>query len=157
MGAKTDAARLVTWRPDLRADFERLNREWIERWFAVEDADREMFADPEAQIVEPGGQIFFVVDEAGVRGTCAVIRHDGETFELAKMAVAPAWRGQGIGRRMAEALIDRARRLGAARLELVSQTALPRAVPLYRNLGFREIPMGEQVYQRANIKMELRL
>ena len=58
---------------------------------------------------------------------------------------------------MAEALIDRARRLGAARLELVSQTALPRAVPLYRNLGFREIPMGEQVYQRANIKMELRL
>ena len=67
MGAKTDAARLVTWRPDLRAAFERLNREWIERWFAVEDADREMFADPEAQIVEPGGQIFFVVDEVGVR------------------------------------------------------------------------------------------
>ena len=46
MGAKADAARLVTWRPDLRAHFERLNREWIERWFVVEDADRAVFADP---------------------------------------------------------------------------------------------------------------
>jgi len=46
MGTKANAARVMTWRPDLRAHFERLNREWIERWFVVEDADRSAFADP---------------------------------------------------------------------------------------------------------------
>jgi hypothetical protein len=59
-------ASLVTWRADLRPDFERLNREWIERWFVVEEEDRKVFADPAGRIVQPGGQIFFVVDEAGV-------------------------------------------------------------------------------------------
>jgi GNAT superfamily N-acetyltransferase len=101
--------RLVSWRPELRSDFERLNREWIERYFAVEEEDRRVFADPEGEIVGPGGQVFFLLDEGGVRGTCAVVRHEGETFELAKMAVDPAVRGLGYGDRLMEAAIAFAR------------------------------------------------
>ena len=48
-----------------RGDFERLNREWIETWFTLEEADRETFRDPVGKIVAPGGQIFFVVDGDG--------------------------------------------------------------------------------------------
>ena len=113
MSAKAEAVRLVSWRPDLRAHFERLNLEWIERWFIVEEEDRKVFADPAGRIVGPGGQIFFVVDEVGVRGTCAVIRHDAGTFELAKMAVEPSAQGRGYGDRLVEAAVGFAREAGA--------------------------------------------
>ena len=56
MTAKTDAARLVTWRPDLRAHFERLNLEWIERWFVVEGEARKVFADPGGRIAPTRGR-----------------------------------------------------------------------------------------------------
>ena len=65
---------VVTWRPEYREDFERLNREWIEAYFAVEPSDLAVFRDPEEAIVRPGGEIFFVVDDEGVRGTCALLR-----------------------------------------------------------------------------------
>ena len=34
-------AEVVTYRDEWRGEFERLNREWIETWFTLEDADRE--------------------------------------------------------------------------------------------------------------------
>ncbi len=42
---------IVGWRPEFRADFERLNREWIEQYFALEQEDLKVFADPAGQIV----------------------------------------------------------------------------------------------------------
>jgi GNAT superfamily N-acetyltransferase len=156
--AKSGAVRLVTWRPELRSDFERLNREWIERYFAVEEEDQRVFADPEREIVAPGGQVFFLLDEEGVRGTCAVIRHDGETFELAKMAVVPAARGRGYGDRLMEAAISFARRAGARRLMLLSNTRLSPALALYRKHGFRDVPLDPaNGYSRADIQLELPL
>ena len=65
-------AEVVSWRPEYRADFERLNREWIEAYFAVEPSDLAVFRDPEEAIVRPGGEIFFVVDDEGVRGVGVV-------------------------------------------------------------------------------------
>ena len=158
MGTQAQAARLVTWRPDLRADFERLNREWIERWFAVEEEDQRVFDDPWGHIVEPGGQIFFVVDEVGVRGTCAVIRHDAETYELAKMAVEPSAQGRGYGDRLLEAVLAFARGAGARRVMLVSNTRLAPALGLYRKHGFREVPLDPaNGYSRADIQLGLML
>jgi putative acetyltransferase len=158
MGAKAGTARVVTWRPEFRADFERLNLEWIERWFTVEEEDRKVFADPGGRIVEPGGQIFFVVDEQGVRGTCAVVRHDAGSFELAKMAVEPSAQGRGYGDRLVEVVIAFARGAGATRLMLVSNTRLGPALNLYRKHGFRDVPLGPgHGYSRADIQLELTL
>ena len=158
MGAQAETARLVTWRPELRADFERLNLEWIERWFAVEEEDRKVFEDPGGRIVAPGGQIFFVLDDAGVRGTCAVIRHDAETFELAKMAVEPSAQGRGYGDRLVEAAVSFARGAGGRRLMLVSNTRLGPALRLYRKHGFRDVPLDPgNGYSRADIQLEVEL
>jgi putative acetyltransferase len=149
---------IVGWRPELRADFERLNREWIEQYFVLEPEDLKVFGDPAGQIVAPGGQVFFLLDEDGVQGTCAVIRHDAETFELAKMAVAPAARGRGYGDRLVEAAIAFARGTGARRLMLVSNTRLAPALTLYRKHGFRDVPLDPaNGYSRADIQLELQL
>ena len=149
---------LVTWRPELREHFERLNREWIEQYFAVEEEDRKVFDDPEGRIVASGGQVFFLLDDEGVRGTVAVIRHDAETLELAKMAVSPAARGRGYGDRLVEAAIDFARQSGARTLMLVSNSRLGPAIALYRKHGFRDVPLDPaNGYSRADIQLELPL
>lgn len=149
---------IVGWRPELRIEFERLNREWIEQYFVVEQEDLKVFEDPAGQIVAPGGEVFFLLDEGGVQGTCAVIRHDAETFELAKMAVAPTARGRGYGDRLVEAAIAFVQGAGARRLMLVSNTRLAPALTLYRKHGFRDVPLDPaNGYSRADIQLELRL
>ncbi len=102
--------------------------------------------------------MFFLLDEGGVRGTCAVIRHDADTYELAKMAVAPAARGRGHGDRLVEAAIAYARGAGARRLMLVSNSRLGPALTLYRKHGFRDVPLDPaNGYSRADVQLELSL
>jgi GNAT superfamily N-acetyltransferase len=151
-------ARVVTYRDELRPDFERLNRDWIERYFVLEPPDMAVFQDPRRLIVDPGGQIFFVMDEGGVQGTCALVPHGPGTFELAKMAVRQESRGRGYGDLLMEAAIGFARRAGARRLTLVSNTLLAPALRLYRKHGFVEVPLeGRHGYERVDIQLELTL
>jgi putative acetyltransferase len=148
---------VVTYREDLRPHFERLNRDWIERYFVLEPQDLEVFTDPGRLIVEPGGEIFFVVDDNGVQGTCAVVPHGPADFELAKMAVSEGSRGRGYGDLLMEAAIGFARRAGARRLMLVSNTRLGPALRLYRKHGFVEVPVENRGYARVDIQLELTL
>ena len=151
-------ATVETYRPEWRDDFERLNREWIETWFALEEADRETFRDPAAKIVAPGGQLFFVVENGRVLGTCAVIRHQPEIHEIAKMAVAPEARGLGYGDLLMEAAVDFSRRTGARRIVIVSNTRLAPAIRLYEKHGFVRVPLApDERYARADIRLEREL
>ena len=149
---------VITYREEFRDAFEQLNRDWIERYFVLEQADRDLFRDPEARIREQGGEIFFVVDGARALGTCAVLRHSSDEYEIAKMAVASFARGRGLGDRLMEAAVRFARERGAGKLAIVSNTVLEPALRLYRKHGFVEVPLGKDSrYQRANIRMELDL
>jgi ribosomal protein S18 acetylase RimI-like enzyme len=151
-------ASLHTYRPEWREAFERLNREWIETWFTLEDADRETFRDPVGKILAPGGQIFFVVDEGRVLGTCAVMRHEPEVHEIAKMAVAPEARGRGYGDLLMEAAVEFSRRTGARRVVIVSNTRLAPAIRLYEKHGFIRVPLApDEQYARADIRLEREL
>jgi ribosomal protein S18 acetylase RimI-like enzyme len=149
---------IVRYRDELRAAFEQLNRDWIESYFVLEDADRAVFADPGGRILDQGGQIFFVVEGEAVRGTCAVLRLSATECEIAKMAVAPEARGRGLGDMLMEAAVDYARDIGATRLVIVSNTVLAPALQLYRKHGFSEVPLAADTrYQRANIRLEREL
>ena len=48
------AIRIVDYDPRWRADFARLNIEWLECWFVVEPVDREVLGDPETHILAAG-------------------------------------------------------------------------------------------------------
>jgi putative acetyltransferase len=151
-------AEVVTYRDEYRLHFERLNREWIERWFVLEPPDLEVLGDPVKHVIAPGGQIFFVVEDGAVRGTCAVMPHGSDGFELAKMAVDPSAQGRGYGDLLMRAAIRFAREAGARHLSLVSNTRLAPAIRLYRKYGFVEVPIsGTSGYDRVDIEMRLPL
>jgi GNAT superfamily N-acetyltransferase len=152
------AVKVVPYRQEFREAFEQLNREWIESYFVLEEPDREVFRDPQAKILTPGGQIFFVLDGHGVQGTCAVIRHSADECEIAKMAVAKTARGRGFGDLLMEAAIGFARSIRARRVIIVSNTALEPAIRLYLKHGFVRVPLIEDGrYRRANIRLEREL
>jgi putative acetyltransferase len=147
-----------TYREEWRGDFERLNLEWIEQYFVVEKADQEVFADPEKAIIRGGGEIFFVVEGDEVLGTCALIPHEPGVFEIAKMAVSPSARGRGFGDLLMEATVGFARRAGASKVIIVSNTVLTPAIRLYEKHGFVRVPLDEhERFERANIRLEKRL
>jgi GNAT superfamily N-acetyltransferase len=155
---KSREVEVVPFHQSLAPYFESLNREWIEKDFVVEETDLLVFGDPYGHIVKQGGQIFFVVSEGNVVGTCAVIPHGEQNFELAKMAVTSSARGQGFGDLLIESVIDFARQAGAEKLILVSNTRLGPAIKLYEKHGFRSVPITDAGdYSRVDIQMELAL
>lgn len=146
--------------PGDEASFQRLSEEWIVRHFALEDADREVLGDPAKHILDPGGQILFAVADGEVVGCCAMIREEPDVYLLAKMGVTESRQGQGIGRRLLDAAIAEARRMGASRLALESNSKLASAIHLYESVGFRHAPPGHakpSPYARTNVSMTLEL
>ena len=143
--------------------FRTLNEEWISRDFVLEEKDRETLGDPENAILRKGGRIFMVYAKDTAVGCVALIPMgdlvDG-VFELSKMAVAPAMRGQGIGRKLLLHTISEAKKLGARSLFLGSSTKLENAVHLYESIGFRHVApenLPEMHYARADVFMEMPL
>jgi len=116
-----------------------------------------VLAAPQQEILDQGGEIIVAVRAGEVVGVCALLRVDGDTFELVKMAVAESARGLGIGFLVGQEAIRRARAAGVSRLILESNTVLAPAIALYRKLGFAEVTGIPSEYSRCNIHMELKL
>lgn len=148
--------RIITYDPQFKQDFIRLNKQWIETYFKLEESDLNTFVHIEEYIIGRGGQIFQAIDDKKiVMGCCALIPHpEMDSYELAKMAVSPASRGRGIGRLLGEALLDYARNHGVKRIFLEGNTHLEASIALYRKLGFKEIPLIGNAYERCDILME---
>ncbi|MCU1444998.1 GNAT family N-acetyltransferase [Cryobacterium sp.] len=142
---------------DTRA-FRELNEEWITALFTLEAADRALLDNPADAIVGRGGQVLIARAGADRVGCVAVVPTGNGVFELSKMAVSPAERNRGTGRRLILAAIDMAAALGATTLFLGSSTRLPSAVHLYESVGFSHVPaerIGPMPYARADVFMEL--
>jgi GNAT superfamily N-acetyltransferase len=92
-------------------------------------------------------------------GVCALIKMDDPVydFELAKMAVSPLAQGKNIGWLLGQAVIKKAKLLGASKLYLESNTILAPAINLYHKLGFQKVVGHATPYERCNIQMELLL
>jgi ribosomal protein S18 acetylase RimI-like enzyme len=141
--------------PQHREHFGALNREWLTRYFFVEPQDEAAFADPESTVLDGGGVILMALCDGVIVGTGSLLRHRDGTCEIAKMAVTEAAQGSGIGSELLALLMDRARDMGAAKLFIVSNTALQRAIRLYRRHGFVDSSENRHGhYARGNITLE---
>jgi len=81
---------------------------------------------------------------AHVAGCCALRPLDTTDYpnaaEMKRLYVRPAFRGLGLGRQMAEAILDAARGAGYACVLLDTLDDMESARALYEDLGFVEVP-----------------
>jgi N-acetylglutamate synthase-like GNAT family acetyltransferase len=149
---------IVPYHSKYKQAFYDLNVEWLETFFYVEDFDREVLSNPDQYIVNPGGYIFFALENDLVLGTVALMKASEGSFELTKMAVLPNQRGKKIGQQLLQHCISFAQQNGFKKLFLYSNTKLENAIYLYRKYGFIEIPVEtNSPYKRSNIKMDFPL
>jgi putative acetyltransferase len=140
--------------------FRTLNEEWITRYFALEAKDRETLGDPEKTILKKGGHILMAYLGLEAVGCVALIPMGDGVYELSKMAVAPQYRGLGIGRKLLQRAIAQGTRMGARSLFLGSSKKLQDAVHLYESVGFHHVPpekLPPMPYVRADVFMEMAL
>ncbi len=137
--------------------FQALNEAWIGKHFRLEDKDRETLGDPERHILSQGGQIFFALRDEVPVGCCALLALENGDFEVAKMTVSEAHRGQGIGRKLLAHVIEYARARSIKRLYLETNASLKDAIHLYEAMGFQRLPperVQPSAYSRADVYME---
>jgi ribosomal protein S18 acetylase RimI-like enzyme/DNA-binding MarR family transcriptional regulator len=159
-GDATPAVKIVDYRPAYKKHFKALNLEWITAFFKVEPIDEELLSDPNGKIIRRGGAILYALVGEKVAGTCALIKHDEDNYELSKMAVSPEFQGFGIGRALGEAIIKRSKELGASSIFLLTHHSLHTAIGLYRKLGFTDADRSvyhAEKYERCTVAMELKL
>jgi DNA-binding MarR family transcriptional regulator/GNAT superfamily N-acetyltransferase len=154
---ESEAVEIVDYTPEYQQAFRQLNEEWITKHFRMEESDYKALDHPQEYILDHGGHIYIGLYKGEPVATCALILMEDGGFELAKMAVSPRAQGLGIGYLIGKACIEKARRLGAHRVYLESNTALKPAINLYHKLGFRKAAGPPSPYERCNIQMELML
>lgn len=135
--------------------FKGLNLYWLDLYHLTEQPDLDVLDNPVDTIIEKGGYIFLAKEGDEIVGSAAIIKEHDNVYELAKMAVTPAFQGKGISKLLIEKCMAKAAEIGAERLLLYSNSQLKAALKLYEKYGFVYVPVTGSPFATADIKMEL--
>jgi putative acetyltransferase len=94
--------------------------------------------DIETYYFKNGGYFGVVVENNAVVATVGIYKVDDFTCELRKMYSAPSQRGKGLGKKLVEFSLSKARELGFKRITLETASPLIEAIGLYKRFGFKE-------------------
>ena len=127
--------------------------------FLVEDYDQKILSNPQKHIINKGGSIFFAKKNKKIIGVVALMPTDEfDVFELTKMGVKKSFRNQGVGRLLINKCIEKVKLDKLKKVIIYSNRKLENAIYLYKSFGFTEVELEKKSnYQRADIKLELRL
>jgi putative acetyltransferase len=112
-----------------------------------------------SEIFEANGSCYFVAEKedvllggAGIYPTEAL---PNGVCELVKMYLLPIGRGTGLGKKLMEKCLNKARELGYQKVYLETMPELTSAIPMYEKFGFRylDAPLGNSGHFGCAIQM----
>ncbi len=151
---------IVEYKPEYKVKYKELNYEWLERYFEVESSDEKILSNPEKEILDKNGFIFFALFNDEVIGTCTLIKNDDTCFELSKMCVIEKYQRNGAGEKLLDKAISKAYQLGIKKIVLSTNSRLTAALNLYKKKGFKDISdslVSKCFYKRESTFMYLNL
>jgi putative acetyltransferase len=106
----------------------------------------------------PDGRLLIAEYRGQLAGCVALHKLEAEICEMKRLYLRPQLRGRGVGRALAEAVIEEARAIGYRKMRLDTvEPVMPNAVAMYRRLGFTEIDPYRANPIAGALYMELRL
>ncbi len=86
----------------------------------------------------PNGRLLLAHVEGQLAGCVALQPIDSRACEMKRLYVRPEYRGKGVGRALAQAVVEAGRQIGYRIMRLDTLTSMPEAMALYRSMGFVE-------------------
>lgn len=117
---------------------------WLGLNLCFQNFEKEL-AELPGEYVPPSGRLFLAIENDQIAGCVALRKIDGgksgdSVCEMKRLYVRPAFRGTGLGRTLAETIIQAARKIGYARMRLDTLPGkMDRAIAMYGSLGFKNI------------------
>jgi putative acetyltransferase len=106
----------------------------------------------------PDGRLLLAEYEGQLAGCVALHKWQADICEMKRLYLRSSFRGKGLGRALAEAIIGDARSIGYRRMRLDTiEPIMKDAVEMYRKLGFREVapyrpnPIAGAMYMELNL------
>lgn len=115
--------------------------------------------DTLSEAYEVNNSIYYVIESDGEIYGGAGVKHldnyDGNVCELQKMYFMPEARGIGLGSKMMEICLNKAREFGFEKCYLETLPYMEEARKLYRKVGFKDLdaPMGDTGHYSCNLWM----
>ncbi len=99
--------------------------------------DAEMAALP-GSYAPPDGRLYVALVNDALAGCIALRRHDAASGEMKRLFVRPAFHGLGLGKLLAQRVVQDAKNIGYARILLDTLPMMQAAQAMYANMGFTE-------------------
>ncbi|HMW22366.1 MAG TPA: GNAT family N-acetyltransferase [Burkholderiaceae bacterium] len=138
---------VVVSRPEELENCRRLFREYAEQLqvdLCFQGFEAELAALPGEYAESAGGRLLLALVDGEPAG-CGALRHLADVdhvnaCEMKRLYVRRGFRRYGLGRTLAQTLIDAAREIGYSNMLLDTLDDMEAARELYASLGFREVP-----------------
>jgi putative acetyltransferase len=113
---------------------------WLGMSLCFQDFETEVAGLP-GRYAEPRGRLLLGRIDSEVAGCIALRDLGGGICEMKRLFVRDRFRAHGVGRCLVQRVIDDARSIGYSKMRLDTYPPkMARAVEIYRQYGFREIP-----------------